>query len=123
MNLNLKKNNLITSIVVVDVKNWNKDEIDYKIKSISSQKKQGELYLLTTLQIESSIETYPEGQVLNIVIEDTFGIESDDIESLLRALGELRDYYPDLTVKVIDKTNKMSIKGLPKDVIIKKNQE
>jgi len=121
--MNLENNNLIISVVVVDAKNWSENEIDSKIKSISKQKKHGELYLVTTLQIESSIETYPEGQVLNIAIEDTSGIANDDIESLLKALGELRDYYPDLTVKVIDKTNKMSTKGLPEDVIIKKNQE
>jgi len=57
--MNLENNNLITSVVVVDAKNWNEDEIDFQIKSISKQKKHGELYLVTTLQIESHIETYP----------------------------------------------------------------
>jgi len=121
--MNLDKPNLITSVVVVDAKTWDESEIKSKIKSISREKKEGELCLVTTLKIESSVETYPEGQVLNIAIEDTSGIASDDIESLLKALGELRDFYPDLTVKVVDKTNKISTKGLPEDTIIKKNQE
>lgn len=120
--MNIEKTNLITSVVVVDVKKLNEKEIESKIKSISKNKKEGELHLVTTLPIESSIETYPEGQVLNIVIQNTSEAEND-IESFLKALGELRDYYPDLTVKVIDSTNKISPKGLPEDTIIKKNQE
>lgn len=116
--MNIEKTNLITSVVVIYAKTWSTKEIESKIKSISKDKKDGELHLITTLSIESSLETYPEGQVLNIVIQNTSDVE-DDIESFLKALGELRDYYPNLTVKIIDNTNKISTKGLPKDTIIK----
>jgi hypothetical protein len=121
MNLSLQK--IIESVKVIDASQWAQNETDKKIKALTKSKKDGELYLITTLPIVSAIETFPEGQVLTITISDTSNLPKHDIENLLTSLGQLRDYYPDLTVKVVDLTETISANDLPPDTIVKKNQE
>jgi len=111
---------LIDSVTVIDASKWSESRIKSEAKSFAKNKTSGELYLITTFPIESSLETFPEGQVLNITIQSISECSQEDIESLLKALGNLRDYYPDLTVRVIDLTEKINAVGLPKDTIIKK---
>lgn len=123
MDVNLGYQKIIESVKVIDASKWAQSETEKKIKSLTKAKKDGELYLITTLPIVSSLETYPEGQVLTITISDTSNLPTNDINNLMTSLGQLRDYYSDLTVKVIDLTETISADNLPSDTIVKKNQE
>ena len=116
MNLDSVKH--INSVLVIDASKWPKESVDSKIAELTKQKPEDALYLITTLSLESSVETYPEGQVLNIIINDIPNLPKKDVKNLFDSLGKLRDFYPDLTVKVIDKTDKISKIGLPEDTIV-----
>lgn len=112
---------LIGSVYVLNISGMSQDKVRKKIEDIEKKKKEDELYLLTTLDIKTKLETLPEGQILTITIDDVKNVSEDEISDLLNSLASLRDYYEDLTVTVVDNTEKISIDNLPEDTIVKKN--
>lgn len=112
---------LIGSVHVVNISGLSQSKLQKKMEDIEKSKKANDLYLLTTLDIKTKLETFPEGQVLTIIIDDVNSASQDDIVDFMDALGSLRDYYEDLTVTVVDNTEKISIEHLPEDTIVKKN--
>jgi|GEM_PF-4190310 len=117
MNLN-PETRLIKAVHIVDIKGLKESQIKNKLERISKNTKDDEIYLASTNDIEAQLETLPEGQVLTIHLNSKHN--SSDIEDLVRGLADLRDYYPDLTVKIIDKHEIVDRACLPEDAIIKK---
>jgi len=110
---------LLDTVTVIDSSNWSDEDYANKIKSLSKKRKEEELYLVTSLPIQATIETFPEGQVLTITIDNINDTSGEEVESFLKGLGSLRDYYPDLTVKIVDNTEQLSASGLPEDTVVK----
>ena len=112
---------LIGSVHVVNIAGMSQAKVKNKIEEIERKKKDSDLYLLTTLAIKTKLETFPEGQILTVTIDDVKNIPEEEITDLINSLASLRDYYEDLTVTVVDNTEQISVDSLPEDTIVKKN--
>jgi hypothetical protein len=107
----------IEAVKIISSKNWDQATIDKKIKSLSKKNNEGEIYLITDLNIECFLDKKPNQQILSIVLEQNEG--QTEVEDFINSLSNLQDYYPSLTIQIIDKSDAISKEWLPNDTAIK----
>lgn len=109
--------NEIEAVKIISSKNWDQATIDKTIKSLSKKNNEGEIYLVTDLNIKCFLDKQSNQQILSIVLEQN---ESQiEIEDFVNSLKNLQDYYPSLTIQIIDKSDAISKEWLPNDTVIK----
>jgi hypothetical protein len=102
----------------VDISGMNEKEIKEKIHTISHNIGENEIFFCSDENISVQLENLPEGQVLTIKIDTNNN--SPDVEELIKKISLLRDYYEDLTIKIIDINDTVNPDILPEDTIVKK---
>lgn len=110
--------NKIKSIKVINISDWDNQLVSSKIEEIS-RAPTDELYLLTPMSVDVELENLSKNQTIKIKLKDTNNSTDDEIAQFIYALGQLRDYYTNLTIQLIDQTDKILDLKLSEDIIIK----